>query len=181
MVRSERRCSWKSGRQAWGPESERNTSASSRHRPEEGTRGSVVNQRLPMMTRAEVRTAGMEGKPSKGDPWWEPGSYTTGNPWDVEGDRVEGRSDLAGNIEGSHILEKKRSEPHGRLRDATSPRRSSGASRRSRVERQGRNESGRGRSRPKGESGTAHAWIHELLGVDARSVCRRRGSLWTTP
>jgi len=98
-----------------------------------------------------------------------------------EGVRVEGRSNPAGNIEGTLIPVMKRSEPHGRLRDETSPRRSSGASRRSRVERQGRNESGGGRSRPKGVSGAAHARSHEHPGVDARSVCRRRGSLWTTP
>lgn len=76
---------------------------------------------------------------------------------------------------------RKRSEPHGRLQDATSLQRSSGGNRRSRVERQGRNEPGGGSSRPKGERSEAHASHQSNPGVDARSVCRRRGSLWTTP
>jgi len=65
----------------------------------------------------------------------------------------------------------KPSEPHGRLRDATCPRRSSGENRRSREERQGRNEPGGGIPRPKG----AAALARRLPGVDARARCRRRG------
>jgi hypothetical protein len=68
----------------------------------------------------------------------------------------------------------KRDEPHDRLRDATSPRAPSGANRRGRVKRRGRNRIDRlaaCRPMPRGEPSKARF----EAGVDARSRCRWRG------
>jgi hypothetical protein len=109
-------------------------------------------------------------------------SHTVGKPRCTKMNRGEGSKQFDLEAKMNRVRgRRKRSEPHGRLQDATSLRRSSGGNRRSRVERQGRNEPGGGSSRPKGDRSEAHASHQSNPGVDARSVCRRRGSLWTTP
>jgi hypothetical protein len=85
-------------------------------------------------------------------------SHTVGKPRCTKMNRGEGSKQFDLEAKMNRVRgRRKRSEPHGRLQDATSLRRSSGGNRRSRVERQGRNEPGGGSSRPKGESSEALA------------------------
>lgn len=146
-------------------------------------RSSVVADRRPRIERdrtrippSTVRTArsptplrlGCDPSPP-GDRPTRFGASVFGHALRRIGLRTVGRHLAPGKRKGAS----ERSEPHGRLQDATCLRRSSGENRRSREERQGRNEPGGGNSGSKREVVRAR----RPSGVDARASCRRRGDL----